>query len=329
MEAQTGAAVRDPLRVMLATRLDDHDTIRLKAGFPTVDFVEAYEDEDVTRQIPSCEAIFTGRIATETLANAPKLRWVHARSAGVNGYPLRELADRGILLTTSSGAHGTPIAENILAMMLAFATRLHLLRDAQNQCHWEKGEIGDHKFELEGQTLLVIGLGGIGAALARKASALRLNVIGMRRSGGPAPEWVDELIPSAKLMEALPRADHIALCLPLTPETTAFLTAEHFGAMKPSAYVYNVGRGKSIEREALLRALNDGWIAGAGLDVTDPEPLAPDDPLWSFPNVILTQHTSGGSPKNSNRVTDIFMDNLVRYMNREPLLNVVDLRGEY
>jgi len=316
------------MQVLLGTELAPEDVARLRAAFPDVEFVEAAGREKMPSAAAICEVIF-GHVSEAVLDAAPRLRWVQARSAGVDHLPLNALAAHGILLTNGSGAHGVPIAESILALMLAFAIRLPTLIEGQRRREWGYGDVYDEKFELDGQTLLVIGLGDIGGTLARKAKGLGLRVLGVRKRPLPPPPGVDELIPAERLHDALAQADHVALCLPLTEATTAFLGEAELRAMKPTAYVYNVGRGQSIAREPLLRALREGWIAGAGLDVTDPEPLPPDDPLWSFPNVLLSQHSSGHSPFNSRRVTDIFLENLRRFLAGEPLKNVVDPARRY
>lgn len=311
------------MRVLLAGHLDDEDRDRLVAAFPALDFSEP----DAAESAAGYEVVF-GWPSAEMLAS-DGLRWVQVRSAGVNSMPLDNLARRGIRLTTGSGAHGTPIAENMLAMMLAFAIRLPDLVRLQTDRRWDRHPIDDSKFELEGQTLLIAGLGGIGATLARKAKGLGLQVMGYRRHALPPPPGVDEMVSPVGFQQALGRADHVALCLPLTPDTEGFIGEAQLRAMKPTAYLYNAGRGKCVERGALLRALDEGWIAGAGLDVTDPEPLPQDDALWAHPNVILSQHTSGASRHNSRRVTDIFIQNLRRYLAGEPLVNEVDLQAGY
>lgn len=317
------------MQVVIGVDLEPEQSARLRAAFPDLEFIEAIGQEKVREAIPSAEVLFGGRPSAELLAAAPHLRWVQTYSAGVNGIPMEEMAGRKILLTNASGAHGIPISENILAMMLAFAIRIPTLVRAQDKREWVARTVGSEKFNLEGQTLLVIGLGGIGSCLARKASSLGLKVLGMRNRSLPPPPGVSELLPFERLSEALGRADHVALCLPLTDATTAFLGESELRTMKPTAYVYNVGRGKSIEREALLCALQEGWIAGAGLDVTDPEPLPSDDLLWSFPNVLLSQHTSGGNPDLDRLVTDIFLENLRLYRAGEPLNNLVDFERGY
>lgn len=316
------------MRIAVATTLDVRDLDRIRAACPHDDFVETSAD-DLVEALPGVEILFTSRLKPEALAVADKLAWVQARSAGINSYPLEELTRRSIALTSASGAHGIPIAENLLAMMMAFATRLHLYRDLQNRSEWDKDSIEDGKFELHGQTLMVVGLGGLGSELAKKAHALGMRVIGVRNRDLPPPEGVDELVLGTNLLDALPRADHVALCLPLTEATTHILSERHFFAMKRTAYVYNAGRGKSIDQRALLAALKENLIAGAGLDVTDPEPIPEGDTIWSFPNVILTQHSSGTSPMNSSRVTNIFVENLRRYRAGETLKNLYSAERKY
>jgi phosphoglycerate dehydrogenase-like enzyme len=212
--------------------------------------------------------------------------------------------------------------------MLAFATGLRTLVASQSSREPVRTQVVATKFELEGQTLCVLGLGDIGGALARRGRALGMRVLGVRRGGDPSLD-VDELFPTERRIEAISQADHVALCLPLTAETRGLVGERELRAMRPTAYVYNVGRGDSIEPRALLQALTQGWIAGAGLDVTSPEPLPTDSPLWEMPNVILGQHTSGSSPRNYDRITDIFAANLRRYLAGVPLANVVDRARGY
>lgn len=317
------------MKTAIAVHLDADVADDLKRRFPQIEFVNAWQKGALPAAAADCKVLYGGHPSADDIAGAPRLRWVQAFSAGVNHLPLREMQARGIVLTNASGAHGIQISENILAMMLAFAIRLPELVRAQERREWIAGRVAGEKFDVDGQTLLIAGLGGIGSTLAAKASALGMRVVGVRHRPLPPPAGVGEIVTTDRLLEALPRADHVALCLPLTPATTDFLAEPELSAMKPTAYVYNVGRGQSINRDALLHALRERWIAGAGLDVTDPEPLPPDDPLWSFPNVLLSQHTSGHSPNNDRRVTGIFAENLRRYLAGEPLTNVVDYGRGY
>jgi phosphoglycerate dehydrogenase-like enzyme len=319
----------EPVVVVIGIELEPAEVLRIRDSFPDANVVYAPSDEELRRTIPTADVLFGGRSVADLLPLAPRLRWIQTYSAGIDRLPLDDLARRSILLTNASGAHGAQIAENILALMLAFAVRIPALVRAQTNHAWIARTVDREKFVLEGQTLLIAGLGGIGGSLARKAAALGLSVLGVRGRDLPPPAGVSEIVRPADLHAALGRADHVALCLPLTPETTGFLGEAELRAMKPTAYVYNVGRGESIERESLLRALREGWIGGAGLDVTDPEPLPSDDPLWDLQNIILTQHTSGAAPDLDRRVTDIFAGNLRRFLKNEPLNNVVDYGRRY
>jgi phosphoglycerate dehydrogenase-like enzyme len=301
---------------------------RLAAAFPQVEFRFCADADSFCAAAGEADIIFSKQFPPDCLRHASRLRWVQAGTAGVNHLLEMGLAQRNVLLTNASGAHGVPMAELILSMMLAFATRLHTLIRGQNDRADLQQQVIETKFELEGQTLCAIGLGDIGGTLARKAKRLGMRVLGVRRSSRPF-DGIDELYTRERLPTALAQADHVALCLPLTQETRQMMGVAELRAMKPTAYIYNVGRGASIDPDALNRALAEGWIAGAGLDVTEPEPLPADSPLWDAPNVILAQHTSGSSPYNADRITAIFQENLERYLQNLPLLHVVDKERGY
>ncbi|HXF60981.1 MAG TPA: D-2-hydroxyacid dehydrogenase [Caldilineaceae bacterium] len=318
--------------MIVAEDVGDEQVGRLRAAFPQLDFRVCLDRESFIAAAPEAEIIFAKSYPPEAIRAARQLRWVQAGTAGVERIlellRSRDDGGRDVLLTNAHGAHGIPMAENILALMLAFAIRLPTLMQAQQERRDVSRQVRIDKFELEGQTLCVLGLGDIGGTLARKAQLLGMHVLGVRRSQAPFP-YAHELFTPDRLAEALPRADHVALCLPLTSETQAIIGAAELRLMKPAAYIYNVGRGASIDPDALTTALREGWIAGAGLDVTCPEPLPPDSPLWAMPNVLLTQHTSGHSPFNAQRITDIFLENLGRYLRGEPLINRIDKTRGY
>ena len=198
---------------------------------------------------------------------------------------------------------------------------------AQREHRWRPPAFSP--FCLDGQTLGVIGVGGIGSALARKAHHLGMRVIGLRRRLQDCPPYIDKQVGPEGLHDLLQESDHVALCCPLTAETKGMIGAAELDIMKPTAYIYNIGRGRTIQAEPLLRALKEGKIAGAGLDVTDPEPLPPDSELWDMPNVLITQHTSGTAPHNDDYMYDLFARNLQRFLAGEPLLNVVDKQAGY
>ena len=311
------------LIILVGEDIGEANLARLAQAHPDLDLRFCPDIDSFLANAAEAEIIFSKRFPPSTLEIAHKLRWIQAGTAGVNHLLAAGIGKHEIILTNARGAHGTPIAEQTLALLFAFANRLPLLMRAQGERRQVAKQAIREKFELAGQTLCVIGLGDIGGTLAEKAKALGMYVIGVRRTDAPFP-GIDALYRNDQLLTALPQADHVALCLPLTAATTALVGERELRAMKPSAYIYNVGRGASIEPNALLRALQEGWIAGAGLDVTDPEPLPDDSPLWAMENVILCQHTSGSSPHNADRITQIFLDNLGRYRRGEALQNVVD-----
>lgn len=321
------------MTAIVAHDIGEENVNRLRTTFPDVRFEVCLNQTDFAAVAPRTEIVFSKAVYPDAIRQAQNLRWVQTGTAGVERWLSLDLEERGIRLSNASGVHGIPMSENILAMMLAFAIRLHTLRDAQmgdgrhNQTPLKRTVLRE-KFELEGQTVCVIGLGDIGGTLAKKCKLLGMRVLGVRRSDTPF-EYADELFTTDNRRDAIAQADHVALCLPLTTETTAIVDEAELRAMRSNAYIYNVGRGASIAAAPLLQALQEGWIAGAGLDVTDPEPLPADSPLWDMPNVLLSLHTSGDSPQNSDRITQRFIDNLHRYLAGKPLLSEIDFARGY
>ena len=311
------------LLVLVAEDVGEANMARLRNAYPEIEFRSCLGRDALAAGAVDADIIFAKSLPGEAVRVARRLRWVQSGTAGIGGMLDAGLRESDVLLTNASGAHGVPIAELILSMMLAFATGLHRLIRGQRSRSRLFEAIIEEKSELEGQTICILGLGDIGGTLAQKAQKLGMGVMGVRRSAERCP-YVDEQFFPGALLTALPRADHVALCLPLTHETMYIVGERELRAMKPSAHIYNVGRGGSIDSAALLRALSEGWISGAGLDVTEPEPLPEDSSLWDAPNVILSQHTSGSSPHNADRITAIFLENLGRYLRGEPLQNLVD-----
>ncbi|MBC7078848.1 MAG: D-2-hydroxyacid dehydrogenase, partial [Synergistales bacterium] len=292
------------LTVLIGEAVGESKLSRLKDAYPQVRFLYCPSDKEFIAHAQEADIIFTKRLPLQALKGATKLRWVQAGTSGIGHLLDMGLRERDILLTNAVGAHGIPMSELLLGMMLAFVTGLNALIRVQSAQERPRDQIIGNKTELEGQVLCILGLGDIGGTLCRKAKGLGMYVLGVRRSQIPFPD-VDEQFTPDKLTMVLPRADHVALCLPLTAETKHIIGERELRLMKPSAYIYNVGRGASIDTVALERALREGWIAGAGLDVTDPEPLPDNSPFWNMPNVILSQHTSGSSPYNADRITAI------------------------
>ena len=250
------------------------------------------------------------------------LRWLHTFSAGVDSPAFQMIIDRGGLLTNSSGASAPSIAQYVLAMMLYRTKRIDEWREQQLRHEWTQLSPG----ELTGQTIGIIGTGAIGGEVARLAKAFGMTTVGMRRSEKRTPN-IDEQVTPRRLPHLLKLSDFVVLACPLTKETTELIGERELRAMKATATLINVARGLVVHEGALIRALQDGWIAGACLDVFTFEPLPESSPLWDMPNVIVTPHNSGPSPLNMGRAMAIFLDNLERLANGRKLRNLVEKAG--
>ena len=263
-----------------------------------------------------------GPAPLEYVAAQPKLRWVHAHSAGVDHYFGKEIPfPRHVKLTNSSGVYGAAGGEHVLAMMLYFARGLHVYGRNQRRSAWVR-EI-EHARLLKGTTLCVLGLGDLGRQVVARAKAFGMRIIGVKRNPEPV-EGVERVYSPDQLDEALPQTQHLAITLPLTHETRGLIDARRLYLLPKGAYLYNIGRGAVVDQAALVEALRSGHLAGAGLDVFVEEPLPADDPLWSMENVIITPHIGADTPWDNDHAAEIFMENLSRFASGRPLINEVD-----
>ncbi len=294
---------------------------------PKAGVVVAPDDEQLEAALADADVLFGGTLTPRLIPKAGRLAWFQTHSAGIENVASPELASSGIVVTNMSGAHATQISEHVLSMMLAFARDLPLAIRAQDQKQWIRTEM--KTFELDGSVLAIAGLGDLGGALADKAKALGMTVLATKMRVTAKPVSVDEIYDPDGLDAIIERADFVADTLPLTAHTRHTFAREQFRRMQSSAYFFNAGRGGTVNQDDLIEALIAGEIAGAGLDVTDPEPLPESSPLWSMKNVILTYHSSGSSPHVMDRHYQIFLDNLVRYQDDRPLANVVNVRAGY
>lgn len=257
--------------------------------------------------------------------HAPRLRWLHSASAGVETWPVEDLRRRNIVLTNAAGVFAIPIAEWVMAALLMIVKRAHEMHDAQREQRWANNLALD---ELMSKTLLILGTGGIGREVARRASAFGMRVWGASRRGAPV-EGVERMVAGDEWRALVPEADFIVVTLPLTPATRALINAAELERFKPTAWLINVGRGATIDEPALLTALRSGRLGGAALDAWVDEPLPAGHAAWSTPNLIIWPHHSGSSPQNTRRGLDLFIDNVHRFARGEALLNVVDLDAGY
>jgi phosphoglycerate dehydrogenase-like enzyme len=258
--------------------------------------------------------VISGLWQNSLLDRAKKLRFIQAIGAGTDQFPRDELKRRGIRLASARGVNARAVAEHAMALILALSRRLPEARDNQRAGVW-RGMIGDlsqREDELGGKTLLVVGLGDIGGRLARLAKAFDMRVVGMRRDPTAGRGAADSVHPMGDLKSLLPEADFVALTCPLTRETENLVDAAALGRMKPSAHLVNLARGRVVDEAALVEALTARRIAGAALDVTAEEPLAPDSPLWGMAHVLITPHTAGETRRYEDNVIEILRDNLGR-----------------
>jgi D-2-hydroxyacid dehydrogenase (NADP+) len=260
------------------------------------------------------------------LDRAGKLRFIQAIGAGTDQFPLAALKKRGIRLASARGVNYRAVAEHAMTLILALSRRLPEARDNQAKRVW-RGMIGDlsrREDELGGKTLLVAGLGQIGGRLAQLAKAFDMRVVGLRHNPAAGRGAADAVHAMGEFKSLLPEADFVALTCPLTKETENLVDAEALARMKPSAYLVNVARGRVVDEPALVEALAARRIAGAGIDVTAEEPLAPNSPLWGMDHVLLTPHSAGETRRYEDNVIEILRDNLGRLRRgEEPLRNQV------
>jgi phosphoglycerate dehydrogenase-like enzyme len=274
----------------------------------------------------------------------PRLRWIQAHSAGIDTLLDKPVWQNQVMITTVSGIHAVPIAEQALAMMLAFRWKLPSMFRWQLRAEWPKDRWDKITMpELRGSTLGIVGYGSIGRELARLAQALGMRVLAVNRSGQRIPEdgfclpglgdlqatIPEKIYPTASLLEMLPVCDYVVALLPLTPATHHLFDAKAFARMKSTAFFFNFGRGAVVDETTLIDALRRGQIAGAGLDVFEQEPLPANSPLWQMDNVIISPHVAGFTPHYDDRATDLFAENLRRYLAGQPLLNLVERKKGY
>jgi phosphoglycerate dehydrogenase-like enzyme len=301
----------------------------LEGAFPAARFIPVSGPGELLTRAADADVII-GFCNADAIAAASKLVWVQIFFSGVERcLVVEELASGKVMLTNMQKMSSPTIGEHAVAMAMSLTRGLVQFGKAMPQGEWRDDlASGDGMYSLSGRTMLVVGLGGIGSAAAKRAKALGMRVIATRNSSREGPPWVDYVGLSDELGQLLGEADIVVNALPLTDTTRGLFDKAHFDRMKPGSHFINVGRGKTVVTADLVAALESGRIAGAGLDVTDPEPLPAAHPLWQMPNVIITPHVSGfGSDRRLHQM--LLRENIRRYLAGDALLNVVDPEKGY
>jgi phosphoglycerate dehydrogenase-like enzyme len=304
---------------------------RFKKSFPGIEFRYGNDIKEAKLSLKDADA-FLGYCIPQLFDSELTVAWIHSMAVGVenciNSQSIQELAPT---LTNAQRLSGPEIAEHAIGLMFALVRRLDQYGIAQQEHKWDRGLApGDDKvWEIAGKTMLVVGLGGIGTETAKRADGLGMKVIATRNSSRSGPEFVDYVGLSDELLALAKQADIVVNTVPLTAKTTGLFDAKFFEAMKETAYFINIARGKSVETSDLIKALDTGQLAGAGLDVTDPEPLPKDHPLWSQPRVIITPHVAYRSEQLRERNILLAIENLKRFIAGEPIYSVVNIKRGY
>jgi D-2-hydroxyacid dehydrogenase (NADP+) len=302
----------------------------LRAIQETSPRLEILTDDDLKRDPARLEGVevLYGGLGREQLARAARLTWWQTMGAGVNGLLTPDLIRSPMRITNASGIHAEPITEHFFGMLLALIRRLPTAWEGQRAGRWDRAPIWGREGMIAGKTLGLLGVGAIGSHAAKVGAAFGMRAIALRRNPTPVPH-VDQVYGPEQLEPFLRAADVVFNSLPLTEETRGILNARTLAWAKPGAIVANVGRGGTIDTDALVAALASCRLGGALLDVTDPEPLPEGHPLWSMENVLITPHYAGAHPGYAERAARIFLENLKRYLAGEPLLNEVDKEAGY
>jgi phosphoglycerate dehydrogenase-like enzyme len=279
--------------------------------------------DELTARVGEADVVSVSMMwRNELIAKAPKLAFIQSISAGTDQYDRDALKAAGIRVASAQGVNANAVSEHAMALILALARKIHTGRDNQHKKFWRGmiSDIAQREDELGGKTLLIVGLGTIGSRLAQLAKAFGMRVIGTKRDVSKGAGAADEVVAQDQLLKRLPEADIVALTCPLTPQTQGLINAQAFAAMKPSAFLINVARGKVVDEPALIAALTDKRIAAAGIDCTVEEPLPASSPLWTLENALITPHTAGETQRYEENVIDLLVENLDRLWRGEAKL---------
>jgi phosphoglycerate dehydrogenase-like enzyme len=314
------------MKILLRVELTDHHRGQIRSAVEGVELVTPESEADLLKVMPQAEVVF-GSLSPDMFRRGERLRWVQTWGAGVDGQLFKAFVDSNVVLTSGRGTVGVHLAEHAMALLLGLTRGIAW---AVQRPGWDQRmAIRNASWELVDRTMGIVGLGGTGRELAIRASAFGMRVAAVDPEDVDVPECVASCWKMDRFHHLLTLSDVVAVCAPLTPDTRGMFDEDAFRSMKSSALLINVTRGGIMDESALVGALAQGLIAGAGLDVAPVEPLPPDHPLWKLDNVLITPHTAGGSPNRQDRIVNLFCENLKRLDAGQPLLSVIDKKKGY
>ena len=309
------------MKILINTAITTEHHQQIQSISDQVRIVQTQDHQQLLQEIIDTDIVFGG-LNPSLFEQAQQLKWLQVLGAGVDGVLFPELVESDVILTSAKGIVGTHLADQTWALLLGL---LRGIGRSVRERTWEnRMPIRYSTWELSGRTLGIIGLGGTGIEVARRAQGFEMQTIAVDTEDLEPPPFVKSIWPMEKFNDLLGESDVVSICAPLTQETEKMFNYSAFQQMKQHALLTNVTRGKIVDGSDLIRALNEGLIGGAGLDVTPEEPLPTDNPLWDMPNVIITPHVAGGSPIRLDRTVDLFCQSLELFMSNKPLLSVID-----
>ncbi len=315
------------MNILVVMPVNEEHKKKLEKSAPGADFLYTDYGHVSEGDVKNAD-IIVGNVPPEFVKDSAKLKLLQLNSAGTDGYTEKGVIREGAVLANATGAYGLAISEHMLGMLLCLMKKLDIYKENMKSGKWEDAGMVPSVY---GTKTLVVGLGDIGNEFAKRMWALGSRVFGIKRRESDKPDYIEDIYALDRIEEAVKDADIVAACLPGTKETYRLFDKELFAKMKNGAYFINVGRGTAVDTDALTDALLYGKLAGACLDVTDPEPLPSNHPLWSFQNVLITPHVSGGyhMKQTHDRIIDIAVENIGHILKNEPLRNVVDMTTGY
>jgi phosphoglycerate dehydrogenase-like enzyme len=326
------ASENDRLNVLISFHLPKIYLERILSVSARIEVNQSRDQEELLKLVENADVLLAGRFSQRMFLAARKLKWIQTNYVGVESFLYPEVVESDVIITNAGGVNTIPVAEHAIGLIFCLSRKLNLFIRNQIEKKWKtsNAELLSQMKEVDGKTLGIVGVGRIGGEIVKKAKCLGMKTIAARKNtSAPKPDHVDKLVSSENLDQLLAESDFVVLQLPTTAETKNMIGEKEFRSMKPTAFLINTGRGDVVQEDELIKALKEGWIAGAALDTFADEPLPENSPLWDMQNVVITPHVAGLTPYYFDRLIEVFCENLKRFINKEQLVNVVDKRRGY